>query len=818
MIKMKTISTLITILAFLVNGYSQATSTAISGYIKDSHNEIVSGATVQLISASDSSKIKTVASNENGKFQLNNLRYGAYLLVVTAIGQKKFTSAAITTDSLHSHIALPAIILLPTKTTALAEVVIKAKRPLVVQEIDKTVVNPESMITSAGSNVLEVLGKTPGVTVTSNGVINLNGRTGILVLIDGRSTYMSEQDLAAYLKSLPGAVLDKIELMDNPPARYDAAGNAIINIRLKKNRAGGFTGNIATGYTQSRYAKSNNALNLNYNVKKINLFINTGYSYDKGYDTDMYDRLFFNASHQQTASITLANRQVTKSNAASLNGGLDYSPSANTTFGILVNMNNNSTHGWLNYSSENYTTSLQPDSVGNGSTRSSGKRNNFGSNLNFLHKFGQSGKELSAELNYLHYNGNGNQVLNNFVYGYDGTPLSNSSLLYNLPSNIAIYTAKADYTQPLKQNMKLEAGIKSSIVDNDNIALYYNTTGGSPVIDNHQSNHFLYHENIIAAYINTQAKWSRFGMQLGLRIENTRANGRQLGNDSVKESRFTKDYTQLFPSVFLSYKLDTLGNNSLTLSLTRRINRPNYQSLNPFVFMHDQYSYTAGNPLLGPQYQYRYELRFQHRQFLRMGLSYNRFSNVIFQTTQAAGNIFITQPNNVAKGYMLLLNTGITALPAKWWTINTDILLSYMGLNGVAYSQTLNPRTYVARLNMMHFFQFGKVWSAEATAYYASRDLSGQAFTSARFRAGAAIQKKIWKEKGSIRLGFDDIFHSWVNHNQSVDLKQAQYFQTTEYDSQRIGLAFTYRFGKSHFARKSKNNNNASDEEKGRVD
>ena len=231
---MKTISTLITILAFLVNGYGQATTATISGYIKDSRNEIVTGATVQLLSASDSLKIKTVASNENGKFQLNNLPYGAYLLVVTAIGQKRFISAGITTDSLHSHIALPAIILLPAKTTALAEVVVKAKRPLVVQEIDKIVVNPESMITSAGSNILEVLGKTPGVTVTSNGVISLNGRTGILVLIDGRSTYMSEQDLAAYLKSLPGAILDKIELMDNPPAMYDAAGNAIINIRLKK--------------------------------------------------------------------------------------------------------------------------------------------------------------------------------------------------------------------------------------------------------------------------------------------------------------------------------------------------------------------------------------------------------------------------------------------------------------------------------------------------------------------------------------------------------------------------------------------------------
>ena len=815
---MKTISTLIIILAFSITGYSQTISAAISGYIKDNRNEIINGATVQLLNASDSLKIKTVASNENGKFQLNNLSYGVYLLAVTAIGQKKLISAAITIDSVHSNITLPAIILLPAEKTALAEVVIKAKRPLVVQEIDKTVINVESMITSASSNVLEVLGKTPGVTVTSNGAISLNGRMGIQVLIDGRSTYMSEQDLAAYLKSLPGAILDKIELMDNPPARYDAAGNAIINIRLKKNRAGGFTGNIATGYTQGRYAKTNDALNLNYNIKKINLFANIGYGYDKGYDTDIYDRLFFNTSNQQTASISLANRQTTKSNALNLNAGADYSPSANTTFGMFINLNYNSTHGWLNYNSENYTISMHPDSIGNGSNHSFNKRNNLGTSLNFLHKFGKTGKELSAEVNYLHYNGNGNQVLNNFVYQYDGNPVSNSSLLYNLPSNIGIYTAKADYVQPLKQNMRLEAGIKSSIVDNDNIALYYNTTGGSPLIDNSQSNHFLYHENINGAYINTQVKWSRFGVQLGLRAENTRANGQQLGNDSVKESRFTKDYTQLFPSVFFSYKLDTLGNNSLTLSLTRRINRPNYQSLNPFMFMHDQYSYTAGNPLLSPQYQYRYELRFQHRQFLRMGLSYNRFSNVIFQTTQAVDNIFITQPNNVAKGYMLLLNTGITAAPAKWWTINADVLLSYMGLNGLAYTETLNPHTYVARLNMMNSFQFGKVWNAEAIAYYASRDLNGQAFTSGRFRASAAIQKKIWKEKGSIRLGFDDIFHSWINHNKSVDLKQAQYFQTAEYDSQRIGLAFTYRFGKSNFARKSKNNNNASDEEKGRVD
>ncbi len=153
--------------------------------------------------------------------------------------------------------------------------------------------------------------------------------------------------------------------------------------------------------------------------------------------------------------------------------------------------------------------------------------------------------------------------------------------------------------------------------------------------------------------------------------ENTQASGHQLGNDSVKESRFTRNYNQLFPSVFLNYKMDSAGKNTLTVSITRRINRPSYQLLNPFVFLRDKYSYSGGNSLLTPQYQYRYEIRWQHKQFLRMALSYNRFSDVIFQTTEAVGNVFITRPNNIAKGYMLLLNTGLNLSPAKWWNINT---------------------------------------------------------------------------------------------------------------------------------------------------
>ncbi len=810
-----TITLLFSLLLFA--GYAQQLPNTIAGFVKDAKNEAVAGATVQLLNAADSSRIKSIVTNESGRFQFSNAPNGSYLLLITAVGQKKFTSGSLSIDSLHKFIALPAIILLPAKRTELAEVVVKARRPLIVQEIDKTVVNVESMISSASSNTLEVLEKTPGVTVTANGDISLNGRSGILVLIDGRATYMSGQDLAAYLKSLPGSLLDKIELIDNPPAKYDAAGNGIINIRLKKNRTAGFTGNISMGLSQGKYARNNDAVNLNYTNKKINLFGNIGYNYEKNYSTDVFDRRFYTALDEPSGSISLVNRQQSTIKGASANFGADYTVSANTSFGIVLNTNQNRRRALFNYSSESFDAANQQDSSGTGSTESKDKRTNLGVNLNFQHKFGETGREFSAEANYLHYKGNSNQYLQNFVFLPGSAAASSFNFLYLLPADINIYTIKADYLHPLTKKIKLETGFKSSVVDNNNIAAYYNVKEQAVTIDNSQSNHFIYHENINAAYVNGQAKWKRLGAQLGLRAENTQASGHQLGNDSVKESRFTKNYTQLFPSVFLNYKIDSAGKNTLTVSLTRRINRPNYQLLNPFLFLRDKYSYSGGNPLLTPQYQYRYEIRWQHKQFLRMALSYNRFSDVIFQTTEAVGEVFITKPGNIAKGYMLLLNTGLNVSPAKWWTVNTDILLSYMGLRGMTYSERIDFNTYVARINLLNQWQFGKGWTAEAGAYYASRDLNGQTVTSSMIRANAAIQKKIWKDRGSIRLGMDDIFHSWVYHNKSISLKQAQYFQTGESDTRRIGIAFTYRFGKNNFVRKNKNRNDASDEEKARV-
>ncbi|MES2455489.1 MAG: TonB-dependent receptor [Bacteroidota bacterium] len=705
---------------------------------------------------------------------------------------------------------------LKLKNITLKEVAIKSKRPLIQMEIDKTVVNVGSMISSASSNTLEVLEKTPGVVVNQNGEISLNGRGSVMVMIDGRQTYMSGPDLANYLKSIPGGSLDKIELMDNPPAKYDAAGNGIINIRLKKNRTGGFTGNLSSGYSQGEFARTNNALNLNYNHKKLNVFSNTSYSFDKNYNSNTYNRRLFDPSGILDSRLILGNEQEDRSNGVNANLGIDYAATANTTYGIQLNVNKNTKNGHFSSQSSSFSPD-KLDSLGMGYITGSDRKTNLMSNLNFLHKFGKTGIEWSADANYLQYTGNGNQNLQNQVFNPDGNQLDEDNFLYQLPNTMDIYTIKTDYVHPLKNKARIEAGFKWSKVKNNNQSDYYLLQNNLQLADNGRSNHFIYQENFTAAYITAQKSWKQFGIQTGLRVEHTGSAGNQLGNAAVAGSSFTKNYTQMFPSLFLSYKLDTVNRNTLVFSLTRRINRPNYQQLNPFTFFRDQYSYNSGNPDLEPQYQYRYELKYQYRQILRMGLSYNHFTNVVFQTTNVVNGIFITRPENVREGYMLLLNSGANLPLAKWWTFNTDVLLSRMGLNGEAYGEKLNPKTFVARINILNQLQFDKGWSAEFGGYYASRDLNGQTFTAGMFRANAGLQKKILKEKGSIRLNMDDIFHSWKYLNRSVALKQAYYFQNSQSDTRRVGLAFTYSFGSDTFARKSKHRDNSLDEEKGRM-
>lgn len=791
---------------------AQANQKMITGSLNDTQGEAVSGAAVQLFRSADSSFVKGASSDLNGKFELRNLSSDTYYLKITGLVYKTYFSANLNLTTPQNQVELPIIILLSAKEIQLKEVVVTAKKPLIEQDIDKTIVNVEAMISAATSNTLEVLEKTPGVLVDANGSISLNGKQGVLVLIDGRSTYMSGQDLATYLKSLPGAVLDKIELMDNPPAKYDATGGAVINIKLKRNRSRGLTGNTSGHLSQGQTTRSYLGLNLNYNQPKVNWFGNLWYSSDGNYVDDTFERKLFSNTGILNTQIHSRNYFENFSQGINAKLGVDYNLSPKSVVGVQVFTQTRPREEISNYQTESFNANSALILNANGTNQGTYDWINHGVNLNYLHKLNDKGREFSADLNYLYYQSSGEKLFNNYQDELASTTFKN--LLINEAS---IYNFKADYVHPLPKKLLFEAGFKASMVTNDNNAGFENLLNGSYSVDYSRSNHFVYHENISAAYASVRKNWKRWGGQLGLRAENTFLQGNLLPNEALTGEQFTQNFTNLFPTVFLNYKLDSLGHHTLAFAYNVRLNRPNYQQFNPFLVYIDNYYYSQGNVDLKPANMYRTELSYKYKQLFNASLSYNRGRNFLTPTMELQDSIYITRPYNFqGKAQLISLSMGLNLKPLKNWSLNANVNASHFTFAGQTYSETLDRKALVARGGITNQFTLPKAWSAELSFTGISGELNAQSLSRWRYRVFTAVQKKLWKDMGSIKLSVEDLFHSWVLREEILAVRQTQQTRVNSSDTQRIGLAFSYRFGNEKWARKRKTQDGAA-EEAGRV-
>lgn len=314
--------------------FAQTAGARISGIVADARKQALSGATIILHSAQDTAFTQTKTGDKNGAFVFTNLPDGNYTLDVSYIGFKPYHSPKLTLDETHRIVLLPVILLQFSTDQRLKEVVINAHKPLIEQKTDRTIINVDAMLSAAGSNALEVLAKSPGVIVNSNDDISLNGKSNVLVLIDDRATYMTAQSLAAYLRSLPAGMLHKLELISNPPAKYEANGNAVINIVLKKNLAGGFNGTVNLGYNQGVYARSNEALNINYRTGRFNIFSSSSYSLDQNFNTQAFNRYYYHSDGSPDKKIFQNSFSRYRSDGWNIRTGMDYFVSAKTTLGV----------------------------------------------------------------------------------------------------------------------------------------------------------------------------------------------------------------------------------------------------------------------------------------------------------------------------------------------------------------------------------------------------------------------------------------------------------------------------------------------------
>jgi len=786
----------------------------ISGSIIDFSGKLVEFATITLLRAKDSILVKGILTDEKGYYELENVNEGNYIISVSQIGYEKTYSNLIIVDANHLKNKIDVKMVEATKN--LNEVVITAQKPFIEQHIDKMVVNVENSLVSVGSTAIEVLERSPGITVDNNGNISLKGKQNVRIMIDGKPTYLSAQDLSNMLKNMSANQIEKIEIMTNPSSKYDAAGNAgIINIVMKKNQNMGLNGSVSLSLGQGVYPKQNAGLNLNYRKNKINLFGNYNQSYRQSFNTLDLVRNF-----RKNDSIQNVFRQKSQFYYPYLThtfkAGADFFATKKTTIGILIN-------GTI---SDGTTTGSNTTDIYNGSDKLLSsvitnskiieKFSNYTSNINYKHTFDSTGRELTIDVDYARFNEVNNQnISSNYKY-YNGKGDSLGVQRGDLPSYINIFTAKADYVHPINKKSKFETGWKLSYVNTDSDVKYFISIGDFERNDTSRSNHFQYEEHINAAYTNYNIEHKKFTFQFGLRAEQTLAYLRQL----IKSSSLTRTYFQVFPTVFIRQKISK--NHSMVYSYSRRIDRPNYQDLNPFTFYIDPYTYQKGNSYLRPQLTNLVEVSHTYKDMITTTLNYSRTNYLIIdllKQNDAKRTTFQTKDNlGTSENLGIAISAPIPIF--KWWNSNNYVNVFYNHYFGsFSNADTLNSpfdRSKVAyTFNSTNTFTIGKGWSAELSGFYQSSNLNGTITFLPMYMMSAGIQKQVFNKKGSIKLNIRDMFN-WQRFRGNVNYQNIDAGIVNHWDNRVTTLSFNYRFGKSTVAA-SRNRKTGLEDEKNRV-
>jgi hypothetical protein len=767
-------------------------------------HQAVGGATVRLLNAGK--VIGNTAAGDDGIAIFTNLAKGTYNCLVSATSYQPVTTGEFQLPgSDHDTVVLQAT------HDVLTEVTVNAHAPPVEVRRERTIINVEASVTNAGATVAEVLERSPGVTMDKNGNISLNGRQGVLVMIDDKPTYLSGDDLVNMLAGMSASQVSKIELVFSPPARYDASGSAgVINIHTKKNSNNGFNGTITVSYGQGIYPKSNNSLVLNYRKDKINGFFNYSNA-DIKYLADLYAyRKYYDASNQNVTAIleqrsyfsgTLENNTIRT--------GLDYTPSSRMTLGVALTGVDIQRHG-NNTSNANWQS---PDGTPDSSTHTTNTQlngfKNGAVNLNARRTLSRT-TEISADVDYLHYQMEGKQNFNNQLSGPSGY---DEVFRTYFPTTINIFSGKLDGTAKIGPDASFQAGLKSSSSHTDNTAIYENWLNQQWVKDFDRSNHFTYQENIQAAYASYDGKTRRFSYQAGLRFEYTAYTARQSGNSQQPDSNVSRNYASLFPNTTVSYKLDS--SNSLALIVGRRTDRPIYQYLNPFAYVINKYTYVTGNPYLLPQYTWNFELSHQYKDLLTTGISYSLTSNYFSQlfladTTKTI--LYYTQ-GNVGHVYNIGITASLNLHPASWWSVQLSAVFNHKQLRG------FNGNEYTTSISQLHVnadnqLTFGNGFTGEISGFYNTRsrvDIQELLYATGQLAAG--VSKAVLKKKGTVKLGIRDIFRANVMEGLTSFPNATEYYQY-KMDTRILTLTFIFRFGQSF---KSSRHEDGAAEEKERV-
>lgn len=675
------------------------------------------------------------------------------------------------------------------------EVVVVAKLPQLEIKADKMTYHLDASLVRKQGSLYEVLETLPGIVVNQDGTIYMNGKSGINVLMDGKQTYLSGQELLNLLKSIPASTTDKIDLITHPSARYDASGNSgIIDIHTKKIKLQGLNLSMNGSFSQGKFGKGDGSFSLNLRNGKLNFFLTYSFYQGTSQNDLEVDRVFFTSFTGLGKELNMHQDSYRESPYKShyYRIGTDIYLSPLTTLGFTTsgNLLRSENSGTMHSSFYMLPLSM-PDSTLSTRNLSDRRKNNFSGGINLTHHLNREGGLLDASFDYFYFDNVENQYVYNAFENKINQLTRQDSIRGDINGDINLYTGQINLTLPFENGWLLSAGGKSSYVSINNEALYANRDEGGWV-PNHYSQAFSYKENINAVYVQGNAKFGSLSVQAGLRLENTRIKGRQM--DAASDSSFKDHYTNLFPTLLLEYPV---SKGKLSLFYGKRIMRPNYGDLNPSAYIFDDYTYERGNTLLKPETTENIEVAYAYKELFKAGFLFSYTHDAIVKSYILEENkrVFVT-PLNLSKAITLgpRVNTGILPL-TSFWNLNANAAFIF---NRYQWSEDLENKvnkhaTWIVGLNNQ--FSFGKGWGAELTASYNGKMAAGQATISPIWQVHVGMQKKILKNKGSINLFVRDIFHSY-RYKMSLEVPGQRASTCERNDNTIVGISFSYLFKK----------------------
>jgi len=802
----------------MVCGASFAQKTAkLSGKVVDEKGQALPFAVVRVLNSPDTTVVKSGSTNVDGEFIFDQLKVGNYQLLISIMGYKARKTAAF---ELNDDLKM-ANIAMENDAKQLKEVSVQGRKPYIEHQMDKTVLNVENSIVASGSTALEVLEKAPGVQVDRQSEqIKLNNKSGVTIMIDGKTNFLSGADVTTLLSNMSSEQISTIELITNPSSKYDASGNAgIINIKLKRNKAFGTNGTVSINGGQGfmpdspkDLARAGVNISLNHREGKWNVFGNGTVARKANFNNTYLTRTTF--ANGLSSAFTQDFDRKNKGEGFQGKLGADYYASEKTVFGVMVDANTVNTK--LDNISNTFIREVQSNVVSNNSVLqnaySKSPANNLTANFNVKHDFDKTGKNITFDVDYSNFNNKKDEEFNARYLNQSGQQTNSTLLRNNTDANIDIVAAKTDFTLPINKTMKFETGLKSSYVVTHNNFLSEQFLSGVWQNDLGKSNDFIYKENINAAYVNFGKEWKVWQIQLGLRAEHTHSNG----NSVTSNKEVDRNYLSLFPTAFVNQKLNE--NNNIRYSYSRRVDRPNYQQLNPFAFYMDPYAVDQGNPYLKPQFTDNFEIGYSYKEF-SFSVNYSNTKDLITQISQQdeVTRIVSVIRQNLGRAQNYSANLSFPIKVAKWWSMQSSGSLYYNkfsdgNLEGAAYSAGKLAYNFYTSQS----FILPRDFTVEVSFWYNSPKVYGvEQTTIPQYALNAGIQKSMLNKKLKLKLNMDDILltNYWKG---ALDYQNVNLRVTNHYTSRRANFSISYSFGNQN-VKSARSRNTATEDIKGRA-